>query len=532
MGPLRQFSAANYISYLASNQPHKAALKLLQRILVKSYRTDFGRLHGLRPTMSVDEFRRAVPIHTYDDYQHWIEQIIAGNNDVLWPGRPMFFATTSGTTARNKTVPITHDFIDDYHVGTIASFRSMLLHTPRAVLGRILTLGGPSRESWLGDVPVGSITGILYETLPHFMHARLVVPPFVHNIPSQDEKLYIIARLALEARISGIITMVPGALITLSNLINQSAESLISEIAHGTVRPLFSCSNDDRRMLLAHIRPNASRAKFLKGKLNAVGKLRPSDIWPIRGICAYVKLGSQAQWNRIMDDYAKPTIIDPGLVATEGRVSVGLFPDAPYHAAIPVSSFLELLPVDDQLSAIDAQQAILPCEATPGNRYCPIISSANGLMRYRLDDVITVTGYAGRMPLIEYLGRLDDSLSLAGEKVCEAHFRAAVESIRQDGFLVDGAWALATDTSAEQPRYHFFWETADSSSFLIEQLDRALQIVNVSYRRKREQSLILPMRGSAVAFGELTNLQERARWVGQSKSRILYDRSTPVVRTM
>src|SRR5688572_23539331 len=139
------------------------SLNRLRALLKHTWHTSFGREYGLHPDMNISEFRSAIPIHDYSDYEPWIHKIMAGEADVLWPGKPCAFASTSGTTADNKLIPITEDFLRDYHLGSILTFTRMSLTAPSIILGKILTLGGPSAESNIGGIPVGSITGLLYK---------------------------------------------------------------------------------------------------------------------------------------------------------------------------------------------------------------------------------------------------------------------------------------------------------------------------------------------------------------------------------
>src|SRR6185503_8495611 len=233
-----------------------ASLNKLRRLLKHTSQTRFGREHRLRPDMNISEFRSAVPIRDYADYGPWIAKIKAGQADVLWPGKPCAFASTSGTTADNKLIPITEDFLRDYHLGSVLTFARISLKTPRIVLGKILTLGGPSEESRIGGIPVGSITGLLYKTLPRVFHSRLAFPQEVHDIGSYDERLYVIARLALEAPLTGIITMIPVSLLVVNDAINSMAQQLIDEIANGYLRPLRTAPHNLEATLRKRLRPN------------------------------------------------------------------------------------------------------------------------------------------------------------------------------------------------------------------------------------------------------------------------------------
>ncbi len=527
------FHAQSIASQAFSNS-HTASLIRLRNLLKHEWRTSFGRQHRLRADMGINEFRSAVPIRDYVDYGPWISRIRGGESDVLWPGKPIAFATTSGTTGDDKLIPITEQFLHDYHLGSVLTFTRMTLNAPSMILGRILTLGGPSEESNLSGIPVGSITGLLYRSFPSVLNSRLAIPPDVHNIGSYSEKLYVIARLALEVPVTAIIAVSPASLLVISDAINSMATEVIEDIANGSLRPLSAAPENLETTLRMRLRPNPSRARELEEALDQDARLLPRRVWPLRAVCTYMKQGHPSQWEAIRQAYGELRIIDPGLVASEGRVSIGLYPDKKHHAVIPVSSFVEFLPVNlTGCEEISDAATLLPDQLEKDHLYTPVISSANGLMRYKLGDVISVNKTVGGVPLIEYEGRLDDSISVAGEKVCDLHFREAIDRLRAIGYAVEGLWAVGIDWAGHKPCYLFLWETADtdeSTSNFNHDLERALQDVNVSYRRKREQLLLLPVKAVPVAVGGLLSHNTKIHWLGQAKQRHILPKATSAMR--
>lgn len=525
MNKLSDSIVAEWLAYQAFHSSHHASARLLGRLLTQSSQTIFGASHRLRATMTIDQFRKAVPIRTYTEFKGWIDRIVDGEEHTLWPGRPSAFATTSGTASESKLLPITPHFLRDYHLGNLLTFHRMAIHAPSSVFRSILTLGGPSEEDHIGGVPVGSITGILYESLPDLMSSWLVVPSEVHNIRDEKEKLYIISRLVLEASISGIITVIPGTLLVLYESINRMAGTLIKEIHEGSMSRLVSTPQHLEVRIRRGLRPNPGRARHLQKLIDRDGKLLPSHIWPVAGLCTYTKQAQPTQWKLIRELYGNMRIIDPGLVATEGRVSIGLYPDRQYHGVLPLSSFVELIPLDDDDSMESSNvQSLLPHEVEVGKLYCPVISSANGLLRYKLEDVVSVHSMRRGVPLIEYVGRLDDSLSIAGEKVCDVHIRGAIDRLNKSGVSIEGAWTVGVSWDGAKPFYNFTWETKQSDSQLSQQMDATLQLLNVSYRRKRAQGLLLPLKATPVQPGQICSSDTHVRWIGQSKPRVLFNR--------
>ena len=73
--------------------------------------TAFGRDHGITADTTYEAFRQRVPLRDYEGLRDYVDRIKAGERDVLWPGRPAYFAKTSGTTSGVKYIPLTRDSI-------------------------------------------------------------------------------------------------------------------------------------------------------------------------------------------------------------------------------------------------------------------------------------------------------------------------------------------------------------------------------------------------------------------------------------
>lgn len=79
---------------------------ILQFLLRQGRHTQFGRDHGLSAVTTYEQFRKAVPVRDYEALKPYIEAVKSGKEDVLWPGKPKYFAKTSGTTSGTKYIPI------------------------------------------------------------------------------------------------------------------------------------------------------------------------------------------------------------------------------------------------------------------------------------------------------------------------------------------------------------------------------------------------------------------------------------------
>ena len=154
-----------------------------RRLMQAGSRTAFGRDFRFDAIKTHRDFVRRVPLQTYEDIRPYIERIIAGEKDVLWPGRPLYFAKTSGTTSGTKYIPISRQSMP-YHVR--AARDMLLLYT--AVSGRtdwldgkmIFLQGSPALDN-KGGIPTGRLSGIAAHYVPRYLQKNRL-PSWETNI--------------------------------------------------------------------------------------------------------------------------------------------------------------------------------------------------------------------------------------------------------------------------------------------------------------------------------------------------------------
>ncbi|MBC7884964.1 MAG: GH3 auxin-responsive promoter family protein, partial [Saprospiraceae bacterium] len=98
--------------------------KILLSLVSTAADTQFGQDHHFSKITNYEEFKAAIPIRDYEDLKPYIDKIIDGGADILWPGKPKYFAKTSGTTSGIKYIPITPDSIPNH----IATARNAMLN--------------------------------------------------------------------------------------------------------------------------------------------------------------------------------------------------------------------------------------------------------------------------------------------------------------------------------------------------------------------------------------------------------------------
>ncbi|HAK76341.1 MAG TPA: hypothetical protein DCR35_16020 [Runella sp.] len=165
--------------------------KWRQRLIGQAKHTVFGRDHFFKDIYSYEDFKQAIPVRDYEDLKGYIQQVIDGQDDVLWPAKPIYFAKTSGTTSGTKYIPISKDSISNH----IDSARNALLNyiheTGKAAFldQKLIFLSGSPVLDTKGSVPTGRLSGISNHHVPAYLRTNQMPTYETNCIEEWEEKL-------------------------------------------------------------------------------------------------------------------------------------------------------------------------------------------------------------------------------------------------------------------------------------------------------------------------------------------------------
>ena len=174
-----------------SNNPIKTQEKVLQSLLDKAKNTDFGKDHGFLDIQNYDDFKKAVPVRDYEGLKHYIEKIRGGELDVLWKGKPLYFAKTSGTTSGAKFIPLTKESLS-YQ---IKAAKSALLHyvensgNHHFISGKMIFLQGSPELDKKPVIPNGRLSGIVANFIPRYLQANRLPSYKTNCIEDWEQKV-------------------------------------------------------------------------------------------------------------------------------------------------------------------------------------------------------------------------------------------------------------------------------------------------------------------------------------------------------
>jgi hypothetical protein len=213
---LRSFAAKPFAKRVVKKhrKSHAQAVQIqenwLKNNLKKAEKTIFGQAYEFDKIRNYLEYKIRVPIAEYEDLKTYIDEMVLGSSDILWPGKPAYFAKTSGTTSGAKYIPISQESMP-FH---IAGARDALLHYVHysenaAFLDQklIFLSGSPELETKNG-IPTGRLSGIVNHHVPGYLRGNQLPTYATNCIEDWEEKLAAIVGETIDQRM-GLISGIP-----------------------------------------------------------------------------------------------------------------------------------------------------------------------------------------------------------------------------------------------------------------------------------------------------------------------------------
>ena len=452
-----QFSSLPRLARIRA-QPHEAQAQLLRGLLARARHTEWGRRYGYGEPLSAAEFARRVPVNTYEQLFPELEKVLRGQPDVLWPGRPRWFAKSSGTTnARSKFIPVTPEALHHGHYRAGRDMLALSTHLypqERLLAGKTLSLGGalganpfrprePARQ-------VGDVSAVIMAQLPPWAEVLRTPPLPLALLDEWEEKIERIARHVLRQDVR-VLAGVPTWMVVL-------------------LRRVVALAGADN---ITQVWPQLRL--FLHGAV-AFGPYR---------------------------ELFRQLIPDPGMRyleiynASEGYFALQDQPDSEdLLLLLDHGIYYEFLPAD-QWTASDPRAVPLR-EVVLGQSYAVVISSNAGLWRYLVGDTIRFTSLAPYR--VRITGRTKHFLNAFGEEVVIENAETAVAAACQAtqvavrDFTAAPVWFAAGNAASRgghEWAVEFANEAAPDLARFGAVLDETLGRLNSDYAAKRHRGLAL-----------------------------------------
>ena len=451
--------------YTMTKNPMKYNTELLMKILDDNKDTEFGKKYDFANIKSVEEYQEKVPITDYDSYADYIYRMTEkGEKNLLTVYEVNHFAKSSGTMGNPKRIPVSSLTMDISRRYNIAHVFNLLAQKCGIdwIKNPFLNLTEVSISVLKSGDTYGSISGKMLDGFGDLL-SELVTSPIEALKPSvETDTRYVHARFALaQKNIAFVRTSFVSLFLESLRYIKNNWELLVNDIENGTIDDSIRMPADVRESLLGKIEPMPERAQELR-EIFEEGFDEPfvPKIWPKMLLLCGIGTGGFADYLEKIKNYVGPdfNFLLIGLTASEGMFSTPFELNNPDAILIPDSMFYEFLPIDAEG---DYSKVVTLDKLEVGKEYEVITTNLSGFYRYRMKDVIRCIGRYDETPVIEFLYRLDQYLSLTGEKVNEEHLRTVAYKTQKDlGFdLID--FSVYADSDSSPMRYVFLMEIED-----------------------------------------------------------------------
>ncbi len=432
------------------NNPLDAQTKVFKELIQKGLKTKFGKDHGFQKVTDTESFRASVPVRDYEELRPYIDQVLEGEADVLWPGRPLYYAKSSGTTSGVKYIPITGDSMPQH----IRAAREALLNyihqtgSTKAINGRHIFLqGSPVLEDKNG-VALGRLSGIVAHYVPAYLQKNRMPSWETNCIEDWETKVDAIVDETLKENM----TIIGG----IPSWVQMYFERLIQKTgkAVGELFPNFS--------LFVYGGVNFEPYRGIFKKL--IGRTPDSiEFYPAsEGFFAYQDSQS-----------------DKGLLLL---LNHGVF-----YEFIVASSFFEK---EQEFHSLEEVQV--------GVNYVMIISTTAGLWRYNIGDTIQFTSLDPFKVIVS--GRIKHFISAFGEHVIvsevEQALQKAVEGEENDVTIREFTVAPQIKPKSGLPYHEWFiefdQEPSNIEAFALH-IDKQMQHKNIYYDDLIKGNILRPL---------------------------------------
>ncbi|HUX02650.1 MAG TPA: GH3 auxin-responsive promoter family protein [Phycisphaerae bacterium] len=496
--------------------------RLLARLLEQAAETAFGRDFQLAGARTIQDLRAAMPIAGYERAEPYVQRVACGETEALFPRgtRVHMFALTSGTTGTPKMIPVTDALLRDYRTGWQVWGVHALEDHYDAFGARILQIASRMDEQATpAGIPAGAMSGLMAHAQHPAVRWLYVSPPEACYADDTASKYYLACRLGLRHRRVMPITANPSTLLGLARAMDERKEDLLRDLADGTLANDVALDGARRRRIARRLKACPARARALEAVVRRTGRLYPKDAWKVPLIGTW-KGGTLSLYLREMAEYwGDAPARDIGLIASEGRFSVPLRTEGSEGILEVAGTFYEFVP-EAQADA-PAPDALLAHETEIGQRYFLVLTTASGLFRYWIGDLVEVVDRVGPAPVIRFLNRGEHVSNLTGEKITEFQVTSAAnQALGRLGLAVRNYCLCPTWDAV--PYYSLLVEESEvdapRAGRLASEVDAALAALNMEYEGKRRSGRLGPVRVKTIPQGAWRAYDAQA--IARRKARV------------
>lgn len=412
--------------------------KVLKKLIADAQQTLFGKDHNFKEIYNYEDFKARVPVRDYEDLKPYIERVIKGEENVLWKGKPQYFAKTSGTTSGVKYIPISKESMPEHIKAARNALLCYIHETGNAdfVDGKMIFLQGSPEMDKKAGIFFGRLSGIVANHVPNYLQKNRLPSYKVNCIEDWEEKV----------------------------------DAIVEETY-----------NQDMRLISGI--PPWCQMYFDRLSAKANGK-KIKDIFPNFKLFVYGGVNYEPYRSRIEESIGYKIDAIETYPASEGFIA---FQDDQNDKSLLLLAdagiFYEFIPVEEFFSEQAPRLSLGQIELN--KNYAIILNTNAGLWGYSLGDTVK---FVSRNPYkILVTGRIKHYISAFGEHVIGEEVEYALLNIAKEEGIEITEFTVAPQVNPEEnqlPYHEWFVEFVNPPKNIeafSEKVDQLLQEKNIYY---------------------------------------------------
>lgn len=494
---------AGGIQYLklkkASKNPYKSQEKTLRAILDYGKDTVYGKEHRFSYILEaadgaelIKRYQECVKPAEYEDFRPYVNKMKSGEADVLFQGRPILYATTSGATGEPKWIPISEAYLSNIYgkMNKVWLF-NFIKNRHKTYRGYIVSVVGKQIEGYTPDGTIyGSVSGFTQKNCPGFVKKLYASPSDIFNIEDYTARNYAIMRMGIERNVTLVVAANPSTMVEMQHVVDKWYDEFVKDIENGTMTDKVEIPQEIRDAAQPYFKPNPERAQELRELKAKYGQVLPKHYWPNLQILTTWKCGNtQIYLNKLEGCFPEGMLHQEfayfssecraGLVLDD-TIDTCLFPHMHYYEFKKAEEF-------DDPNAPFYQLGDL----VPGQKYCPFVTTFSGLYRYNMNDILEASAPKfGKTPTVHMVQKVNGIVTITGEKLYEGQFIDAVNKAKEStGKELNYFTGYA---NLQESAYDWYFEFTDQTTSqedaeaFAKVVDENIKAANMEYKAKRD----------------------------------------------
>ncbi|MDC7994995.1 GH3 auxin-responsive promoter family protein [Altibacter sp. HG106] len=457
-----------------SSRPEETQRKVFNTLIATAADTAFGRDHGFQHIKEYSDFTERVPIRDYEESKSYIDRVVAGESNILWPGKPLYFAKTSGTTSGAKYIPLTKASMPAHINAARNAILCYIAETGKAsfVNGKMIFLQGSPEMTEKNGVKLGRLSGIVAHYVPKYLQKNRL-PSWETNCISDWEN-----------KVDAIVAETETKNMTLISGIPSWVQMYFERLKVKTGKPIGELFPNFELFIYGGVNYEPYRAKFEQ----LIGRKIPSiELYPAsEGFFAFQDRQDEE-----------------GMLL---QLNSGIF-----YEFVEASGFFDENPKRLTIGSVKT-----------GVNYVMIVSSNAGLWAYNVGDTVQFTSL--HPPRVMVSGRIKHFISAFGEHVIGKEVEEAMkQAVAAHGFSIS-EFTVAPQTEPEEgalPYHEWLIEFDTPPISLLEvarTLDQAMQQQNSYYFDLIEGAILQPLRITSLPQHSFSRyMKSQGKLGGQNK---------------